>query len=88
MPKEVNGDNEKTFLLLNVIFRTDGRYTVELKEKISCSFQFFNKRRPRLSAALEAPKILSAAALIRVNTVVANSEKRIVQILTNSDEFS
>ena len=31
----VNGDNERTLLLLTVIFHTDGRYTVKLNEKIS-----------------------------------------------------
>ena len=53
----MNGDNQKTLLLVTVNFRTDRTYTVKLKEKISLSRPILNKRRPRISAAFEARKI-------------------------------
>ena len=37
MPKETNGDNQKTLLLITVKFLTDRKYTVILREKTSLS---------------------------------------------------
>jgi len=70
VPKETNGDNQKTLLLVTVKFSYRRKYTVKLKEKNSLSRPILNKRRPGISATFEAQKnLISAAALIRVNTV-------------------
>ena len=59
MPKEVNYGNEKTFLVITVIFGTGGRYTVKLK---------------KITRDLEEILKLSRASNVRFNSNCYNPE--------------